>query len=561
MVIRKINNVFEKHHRVLFGLIVAVVIVTFVFYFSTGSIFDVTFSSGQKSGLKVFGEDVLVSELQEQVNCTVLQDVMRMGGYANQALIERSHQIAYNYAPINIAKLSMAKQRGIDVTSEEIDSYLVKFFVDESGKFSQEVMNNFNDSILAPLGMDMNIMRESVRRQMIISRLDNELVSTIIVTDTEGLDAQFDKFSKNLYTVAVTEYSAEKFMADAVVSDAEIAAYYEANQAEFEIPAEYVADVVFFSYENPNNRLKAAEMADSEANLISYFDYNMDKYSKIEADGQLIAPEFAQVKDQVTDDYIDAEAINLTSVQADAFATRLYELFDTGKATRNEFLNIAKAENYQTITTKQFSKNSVGIQFANGVTINNKDFVNDMTSTSTAIPLSNVLPSESGLYLAYVTRVKEESVQSLDSVKEVIINKLKSGVALNMARSAAKEAGITFDSAKTAEELANKSFYTPNAKYNRTEIKDLALEGSSDLANSGLITLAASILTINETSQAMDTADGAILVTLLAQSSSEATEETKANYLRDIYSAAGNDTQRYILANIQGLENYFKQQD
>ena len=66
MVIRRINSFFSKHHRIFFGVLAIFVVVMFVFYFSSGSIFDITFSGSQKTGLKVFGKDISANELRSR---------------------------------------------------------------------------------------------------------------------------------------------------------------------------------------------------------------------------------------------------------------------------------------------------------------------------------------------------------------------------------------------------------------------------------------------------------------------------------------------------------------
>jgi len=557
MVIGKINNVFAKHHRVLFGGIVLVVIVTFVFYFSDGSILDISFGGSRASGVKVFGKSVPQAELQQQVRCSILQDVMRFGGMLNSELLKRSEDNAYWQAPVNLALLEVAEQRGIGCTDTEVDEVLVRYFM-ENGKFSESLMNNYLQNVLAPLGMDVTLLRDALRRQLIVGRLQNEMMELALSSETEDAKKQFAKFANAAYKVQITEFNAQNFLAAAVVPAEEVKAYYDANVAEFTIPAEYYADIVFFPYADPALSIEAAKLAADESALFGYFELNKDRYATTNAKNELVPAEFTKVKDKVTADFISQEVEKLVGVRADAFASHVYDVLGNGKASRDDFRKLAENDNFKVFVTKTFNLNSTAVELANGTVIASKDFVHDLTGVSMQIPVSNVYPAENGLYIAYVNVAIQEGVKPLEEVSAQITDKLKQDAAVRLARQAAQDAAAKIAALPLAEQAGT---LAAMPQVNVVKSENVSAGKPADIPNGSLVALAASLQMINETSQPLEVDNGTIMVTLLGQKINPApageVESVQNNYFQAYYSAFNREFQNYLYSNIEIPQDFY----
>ena len=208
----------------------------FVFYFSSGSIFDITFSGSQKTGLKVFGKDISANELQEQTQCSLIELSLMIGPQAfNQGYFDQITRMAPKY----LGLLAIAEERGSECSPEEVDNALIAMF-SMDGKYSADLFNQFC-GMLNSYGMTAETLREAVRRQIIINKLNQERYLAVDLSYTENLAQNFSKYLNSGCQVTAIKFPASSYLDKVTVTDAELESYYNANPSQFLIPPDYSA--------------------------------------------------------------------------------------------------------------------------------------------------------------------------------------------------------------------------------------------------------------------------------------------------------------------------------
>lgn len=161
------------------------------------------------------------------------------------------------------------EERGITVTDREISEaaqynppdYLRPQFADESGSLDLAAYQSF----LASLPPEQLLMLEAYYRDVIPrGKLLRQVSSGIFVTDSELWQAYRDRNERvEIRYVPMnpaTRYEDDRF----TISDADIEAYYEANQEEFEVPARATVQVVVLDKTpTPADTVASRELADS----------------------------------------------------------------------------------------------------------------------------------------------------------------------------------------------------------------------------------------------------------------------------------------------------------
>lgn len=559
MVIRRINSFFSKHHRIFFGVLAIFVVVMFVFYFSSGSIFDITFSGSQKSGLQIFDKNISASELQLQNECSLVELALLIGPQAfNQGYFDQVTRMAPRY----LGMLAIAEERGIGCAQEEVDDALITMF-SLNGKYSPDLFNEFC-AMLGNYGITPETLRESVRRQIIINKLNQERYLTVDLSYTDNLSGAYGRYINSGCKVSAIKFPASNYVDQVTVTDAELENYYNSNPSRFLIPPDYSATLAVIKFDDPAVVAEASKLAEDESKIQEYFQNNIFRYGKVKEDGSMEEVDFAQVKPQVIADFMENAVRNAAIAKANNFAVQVYELLNEGSASLSRFTQAAESANLPILTTSVFQPQSLTIELSDGTQIANKQLVSLLSSVPASIPLSELYVGDNAVYIGYVTLEKAESVKDFASVKAEIAQLLTEQKALQLARQTALNALLQADTVASGNNELKFEELSKTAGAVVEELPELYVNEQKKDAEGMMVLQAALALTENELSQVLNTSDGAMIIRLNSRIEAPAEKavaeaQLKQSYLNNRFMASEVEQDIYMSENIMTTPEFMEQ--
>ncbi|MBE6375469.1 MAG: hypothetical protein E7050_03285 [Lentisphaerae bacterium] len=216
MVIKKLNTLFHKHSRVLFGAFTILIILAFTDFLTPGNVGGCDDPAETEIGT-AYGEKVTAGDLQKlHHDLSVLASLQGVG-------VPDDTKALFDH----LCFIKRAEQLGIYVTDAEVADMIAKCEkFQKDGKFSQLEYDNFlknnrmsNDDVVAAL-----------RTAGLVDKLQKTLLSSVVVTDDEAKDLYIAR-NPGL-DVAVKVFNAADFkVADG--DDAALAKFYEAHKADY----------------------------------------------------------------------------------------------------------------------------------------------------------------------------------------------------------------------------------------------------------------------------------------------------------------------------------------
>lgn len=164
--------------------------------------------------------------------------------------------------------LAQARDAGLLPGDEQIAQVLlgIEDFRAE-GKFDRQRYL----SALSAQGMNQAMFESKLAQDIAMQRLTDSYLQNGYMSVT-AVD-KLIRLSEQQRTVSVMKLDAEKFMSQARVSDAEVAAYYEKNAAEFQMPERVNVEYVLFSAES-----LLPSVSVPEAEIKQYYDDHASEY-------------------------------------------------------------------------------------------------------------------------------------------------------------------------------------------------------------------------------------------------------------------------------------------
>ena len=276
MVIAKMNSVLLKHSRIMFGLFTAIIIISFVWFFTPGASGNILFGTNPMSPNavvgSVFDREITRGELMEMIKDNMLVMAANYGvspvmnGLDDQALEE-----AFQKAVL----LSVAKQMGVTVSVERVGEYLrsLPAFAGTDGKFSLEKYQKYEKEMLQPLGYNALDLDRAVRNLLTIFSLGNSAVNEVIVTENEIADFERTVLERCTVKTILFPFAAAK--KELKPTEAELQNFHKANPKLFMTEPQYRVKVVRFNYADYADKVKLAPDAARK-----YYDANKAEFTK-----------------------------------------------------------------------------------------------------------------------------------------------------------------------------------------------------------------------------------------------------------------------------------------
>jgi peptidyl-prolyl cis-trans isomerase D len=436
MVIRKINSVFARHGRIIFGVITVIIIISFMGFMQPGSGFGSLFSGWGKKNVygEVFGENISRNDIIEKANRDlIVNDLIYNIGLNSYSATNKVQASAFS----NLCLLAAAKRRGIIVSNKEIADFIferTKFINPKTKAFDKKLYSNYIDGDLKSNGFSASDLDLAVREYMINSKLLDELQNSVVVTD--GEISEFYKLLNEKYYVSYGVFDKASYLKKTKISLKEAQNYFKNYTPAMEdyMPGKSKALLVEFKYNDAKIKKLVAKELTPEA-VMEFYNKNKNLFMSPKGGKKPKAIPFAKAKAKAKKMLASRYAKKFASEKALKFAEAAYDVVGETieKKQPKAFAEILAKFEYKAIKTDWFRDDAKKV-----AGISEQALIREISALR-EVPVSNSVVGKNAAYVAFVTNRIMPRPALFEEIKNKLIGKLKNQKALKMARSQARE--------------------------------------------------------------------------------------------------------------------------
>ena len=435
MAITKINNVLVKHGKIMFGVITAIIIVAFIWFFTPGADGSILFGSNPNSPDAVFGDvagtPVTNQDISDVIKAATLFQAVQMGKSPNETRINVQFEEAFPMA----AMYKAARRLGVVIPDDQVASTLRALPVfQKDGKFNADAYIAYEKNQLQPAGYNAKDLEESVRMMLTFNALPQYLDNRVL-SPSEAEEALKNDLSTTEALKIV--FKTEDFKKAVKPAAKDLQAFYDNNKSLFLSPETYKGETVVFRFKDYKVSEKAAK---------DFYDKN--KATLINpADGKPMT--YAQFKA----DYVKRQQSQLALADARAFREKVYKATEMiagdKKAYLKEYQKLAAAIPAKRLSIGWFSGldkvlPGVGEEAALKAALVIKSKEN--------APVTDPVIGEKGVYVAAVSEVKAPAQLTFAAAKADVQKKYIEQKAAANAKEAMKNFRAALENAKKAKQ-------------------------------------------------------------------------------------------------------------
>ncbi len=436
MVIRKINSVFARHGRIIFGLITIVIIISFMGFMQPGLGLSELFSNWGKKNIygEVFGETVSRNDIIRKADRDlIVNDLIYNTGLNSYPAAGRIQANAF----MNLCLLAAAERRGINASDKEIANFIfarAKFKNPKTQVFDKKLYSNYIDGDLKANGFSAGDLDIAVREYLIKSKLLDELKNSLVVTD--GEIREFYKLLNEKYYVSYGIFDKAQYLKKVKVTLEEAEKYFAGDTPAIEdyIPGKSKVLLVEFKYSHPEIQKRVTKELTPKA-VEEFYKNNKNLFMDFKDSKKPKIIPFDKVKGKAKKMLAARYAKKFASAKAVEFAEAAYDVVGEtiGKKQRKAFEEILREFEYTATATDWFSDDAKNV-----AGINEKSLIREIC-TLREVPVSNSVVGKKAAYVAFVTDRIMPRPALFEEIKDKVIARIKQQKALEMARSQARE--------------------------------------------------------------------------------------------------------------------------
>lgn len=300
-----IQTVLQKHHKVVFSVLLVVITVAFVFtigqipFFGDRNRYEATKKN-------FYGFDLSDDNVVNYLNRYAYFDAALAG-------MRPSDVFVYRQAFLR----SLAKELGLKQANEsELVAYIhsLPAFRNEKGNFDEIRWKEFVD-YYTKVGLGEAELTRIFAENAMLWKLEQLLGAGFALKGDVLKRYEIENGTWD-FNLAVVDFA--KFNPTIKPTQAQLETFYKENAASFKVGAGVVLETVFFD---------AADFADknapAETELKAYYNSNASKYSEVK-DGNTVVKPFADVKKDVAKDFAKDSAIRKAATSAEDLALKVY---------------------------------------------------------------------------------------------------------------------------------------------------------------------------------------------------------------------------------------------
>lgn len=312
-----IQQTFQHHFRMVFAVLLAVVIISFVFVIGASP----GIGHGERKALsrEFFGLNLASQADQTRLIGDAQLSVQLKFGFQPQGG-EQIQQFAF----VRQACLHLANQLHVPAPSDaEFREALKKMrmFAGENGQFDVKRYDDFRKNLQSFSGLT-----ETDVARVVMDDLRIERVQKLVAGPGYALPADI---LRNLelvdtsWTLVTAKLDRNSFQPTINPTDVELGKFFEENSFRYQHPTRLIASYALFPTGNYVNAVKV-----NEADLRAFFDANPARFAPADAKpavGETPAVDFNAVKSQVLQAYVAERASRLASEDANNLALALFD--------------------------------------------------------------------------------------------------------------------------------------------------------------------------------------------------------------------------------------------
>ncbi len=300
-----IQTVLQKHHKVVFSVLLVVITVAFVFTIGQIPFF------GDRNRYEATKKNFYGFDLSDD---NVVNNLSRYA-YFDAALegMRPSEEFIYKQAFLR----SVAKELGLKQANEsELVAYIhaSPVFRNDKGNFDEIRWKEFVDSY-TKVGIGEAELTRIFAENAMLRKLEQLLGAGFVLKGDVLKQYEISQGTWD-FNFAVADFA--KFNPTIKPTQAQLETFYKENAASFKVGAGVVLETVFFD---------AADFADknapAEEELKGYYNSNASKYTEVK-DGKTVVKPFADVKKEVAKDFAKDSAIRKAATSAEDLALKVY---------------------------------------------------------------------------------------------------------------------------------------------------------------------------------------------------------------------------------------------
>ena len=303
-----IQIVLQKHHKVVFSVLL--VAITIAFVFTIGQIPFFGDRHRYEADVKDFyGYDLSNRDTLNQLYFYASYDAMLMGTQPTEAFIYRQAFLRH-----------VAKNLGIRQANEkELINYIHSspIFAGKDGKFDEKAWKQFVDMRVASGRMTEEALTQILAENAMLSNVEKLLGGPGFVFKGD-VQSRYE-ISTGTWNFNLATVSYKDFKPEIKVSPEKLEAYYKQNASVFKVGDGVVLETVFLPIKDFASKINSP----SEPELNSYYVSNISKYSETK-DGTPETLPFAKVKDRVKADFLTDSAMHKAMTKAEEVALKIY---------------------------------------------------------------------------------------------------------------------------------------------------------------------------------------------------------------------------------------------
>ncbi len=302
-----IQIVLQKHHKVVFSILLVAITIAFVF-----TIGSVPFL-GDRNRYEVSKQDFYGFDLSNQNVISYLStyaayDAILAGARPDDTFIYKQAYLRY-----------VAKNLGIkQVGQKELDAYIQNspVFMGKDGKFDNNAFKQFVAQRVAT-GMPEEALTQILSENAMLNMVGSILSGPgyILKSDIKNrFELENGTWQFNLAIIPT-----DSFKPEIKVDAKKLETFYKQNGAQFRVGEGVVLETVFLPYSKYE-----ASVSPKDVDLLGYYNSNITKYSETK-DGIPNTKPFEKVKDKVKADFIKDSAIHKAMSYAEEISLKIYD--------------------------------------------------------------------------------------------------------------------------------------------------------------------------------------------------------------------------------------------
>ncbi len=297
-----IQQVLQKHHKWVFSVLLAVIIIAFVF--TIGATPGIV---GKKKSVDFYGINLLShKEIQPIINSTIISAIALGQNFSSReeldaAVLKRCALLA------ETNKLLIPEVNNASLT-EFIKT--IPSFLDDKGNFEQERYNTFL-KICEQYKFSPDDIRQALIDDQRINVLARAITGSGYFSDKQEKMVLESFYSK--YDIILIDLLFDSYQCDESFTDDELHTFYEQHAGRYSVPDMVAVSMVRF------NKNKYIEMVPNPADdtLEKFFNSNKDEFNEID--------KLSDSREEVLEKYFALEASKLANKYADEFTYTLYK--------------------------------------------------------------------------------------------------------------------------------------------------------------------------------------------------------------------------------------------